>query len=485
MRRALLLLTAALALAGCDRRAGNGPVVVSAIGAAPRVVAPAQLGGDLPSRLLLTATAQGLVQLDAAGQIEPGVAERWTVLDDGLSYIFRLRDAAWSDGKPVTSEQVVTILRRALRDRTGNPAAPWLTAIDQIVAMTPAVIEIHLSHPRPDLLRRLAQPELALFRMNPPGGAGPLRLIERRGEAVVLRPIVPDDDGPGEKIAEANPRNDVELIGERASRAILRFSNHHSDMVTGGTVADWPLVAGVDIPASSIHRDPARGLFGLAVVDRTGFLADAAGRAAVAEAIDRQGMVSAIAPNWSAAEAILPDRLDSAADPTPPAWANGLIDQRRAAARVVTASWRATHPEPLTLRIALPAGPGGTLLYGWIGAGLQAIGIEPRRVAPDADADLRLIDRVSPFDTARWYLVTACAPCGDDARAAIEAARTAATSADRAAALAKADAALAADVAFIPLATPLRWSLVAPGLDLWQANPRAWHPLNALRSPTK
>ena len=106
-------------------------------------------------------------------------------------------------------------------------------------------------------------------------------------------------------------------------------------------------------------------------------------------------------------------------------------------------------------------------------------------MAIGAEADLRLIDRASPYDTARWYLATACAPCGDEAQAAIEAARTAPTSAARATAIAQADATLTADVAFIPLATPLRWSLVAPGMDEWQANPRAWHPLNALRSPTK
>jgi peptide/nickel transport system substrate-binding protein len=485
MRRSIALLLAALALAGCDRRAGDGPVVVSAIGGSPKIIAPAKLTDDLPSRLLMSATAQGLVRLDAAGQIEPGLAERWTVIDNGLSYIFRLQDARWSDGEPVTSEQIVTILRRALKDRTDNPLAPWLSAIDEIVAMTPEVIEIHLSRARPDLLRRLAQPELALFRMNPPGGGGPLRLANRRGNVVVLRPI-PDDDGdPDEDAPKPDPRNDVELIGERASLAIVRFARHHSDLVTGGTVADWPLVAGIDIPASSIHRDPAEGLFGLAVVDRSGFLSDATARAAVAAAIDRTGMTAALAPDWAPAETLLPEELDSAAAPAAPGWTQGTLDQRRAAARIVTASWRATHPDPLTLRIALPDGPGGTLLYGWIGSALRSIGIEPQRVALDADADLRLIDRVSPFDTARWYLVTACAPCGDDAHAAIEAARTAATSRDRAAAIAKADAALTADIAFIPLATPLRWSLVAPGLDEWQANPRAWHPLNELRSPTK
>ena len=99
-------------------------------------------------------------------------------------------------------------------------------------------------------------------------------------------------------------------------------------------------------------------------------------------------------------------------------------------------------------------------------------------------AAVRLIDAVAPFDTARWYLSTACVACSDDARAAIEAARLAGNAAERGPALAKADVALTNDVAFIPLATPLRWALVTPGVDLWQANARAWHPLNELRSPT-
>jgi peptide/nickel transport system substrate-binding protein len=41
-----------------------------------------------------------------------------------------------------------------------------------------------------------------------------------------------------------------------------------------------------------------------------------------------------------------------------------------------------------------------------------------------------------------------------------------------------------ADVAFIPLARPLRWSLVSMRLQQWQPNTRAWHPLNRLRADT-
>ncbi len=109
------------------------------------------------------ALAQGLVRFDANGQIEPGLAERWIVIDGGGSYIFRLREAKWNDGTAVTSEQIVPILRRLVSPRSGNPLAPFLTAIDEIVVMTPQVIEVRLSRPRPDLLKLFAQPEMAII----------------------------------------------------------------------------------------------------------------------------------------------------------------------------------------------------------------------------------------------------------------------------------------------------------------------------------
>ena len=79
---------------------------------------------------------------------------------------------------------------------------------------------------------------------------------------------------------------------------------------------------------------------------------------------------------------------------------------------------------------------------------------------------------------------TACRPCSETAQAALEQARLAPTLADRAQALAAADIAMNQDAAFIPLARPLRWSLVASRLRQWQPNQRAWHPLNRLRADT-
>ncbi|HJO63708.1 MAG TPA: ABC transporter substrate-binding protein, partial [Sphingomonas sanguinis] len=58
------------------------------------------------------------------------------------------------------------------------------------------------------------------------------------------------------------------------------------------------------------------------------------------------------------------------------------------------------------------------------------------------------------------------------------------TLAARSAAIATADAAVNADTPFIPLARPLRWSLVSGRLRQYQTNIRAWHPLNRLRADT-
>ncbi|WP_229664450.1 ABC transporter substrate-binding protein [Sphingomonas metalli] len=431
---------------------------------------------DLPARLLLDATAQGLVRFDAAGQIEPGLAERWTVLDGGGSYIFRLREAYWQGGTRVTAEQVVRLLRHRLSPRARNPLAPFLTAIDEIVIMTPQVIEIRLHRPRLDLLKLFAQPEMTLVRPAPAGGSGPLR-VATGGRMPSLRPAFdPNRADPGDQRL-VQPEETVQLIAEPAARAIVRFVQRRSDLVSGGRFADWPLVVVADLPRTAVRLDPAAGLFGLAIVRRDGFLADPANRRALSEAIDREALVAAIAPNWAGADRILPEALDSGAPPQVPDWSLLTLDQRRAAARARVAAWR----EPVRLRIALPPGPGSTLLHAQLAASLASIGIVLERVAPEAAAELTLVDSVAPYDSARWYLATACLACGPEAQAALEAARLAPTPADRAARIAEADAAMAGDAGFIPLARPFRWSLVAPRLAAWQANARAWHPLNRLR----
>ena len=468
-----------LALAGCDRSGDSGPVRVSAIGAPPKLADPARVRLDPPSRLLTDLVAQGLVRFDAAGQIEPGLAERWIVSDGGTSYIFRLRDARWADGSEVTAEQVVQRLRRQVATASRNPLKPFLTAIDEIVEMTPQVIEVRLSRPRPDLLKLFAQPEMAILRLGRANGTGPMR-PDGGGAATLLRPMPDAALAGSDATVKAGSSDTVRLTGERAAMAVARFAAGGADLVAGGGFADWPLAATAGVPVAQLRIDPTAGLFGLAIVRRDGFLADAADRAAVAQAIDAAAATFAVAPTWVADERLLPDQIDSAAPPASPGWTGMPIEERRAAARARVAAFGS----PVRLRIALPDGPGATRLWGQLARALAQVGIAPERVSLQAPAELRLVDAVAPYDSARWYLATACQPCGAEAQAALEAAREAPTLAERARRIAEADVALTADVAFVPLARPLRWSLVSPRLRAWTPNARAWHPLNRLRPTT-
>ena len=137
--------------------------------------------------------AQGLVRFDGAGQIEPGLAERWNVSDDGLSYIFRLAAGEWPDGRKIMARDVARILTRQIGATRGSATREALGAVEDVVAMTDRVIEIRLSAPRPHLLELLAQPDFALIREGV--GSGPFRpradrcrRPARRGRAVAPRP---------------------------------------------------------------------------------------------------------------------------------------------------------------------------------------------------------------------------------------------------------------------------------------------------------
>lgn len=486
MRSPALPLAIALALiaGGCqERRPDDVPVVVSAIGGPATLRDPARAPLAFPDRVLLAATAQGLVRFDANGGIEPGVAERWIVSDEGRSYIFRIRNAEWPDGSKVTAADVVASLRAAIAPRTRSPHAPFVAVIDEVVEMTPQVIEVRLKHPRPDLLKLFAQPEFAILRRPRLAGTGPLRADAKGGGIPLLRPV-PDPYAVAEDAAAPEAADNIRLIGERAAVALTRFAARESDLILGGSFHDWPLLGHAGVAPANLRVDPAVGLFGLAIVSEDGFTADPENRAALAMAIDRAALTARFRPEWTPVETLLPTQLDSAAAPAAPAWLAQPLDARRILARNRMAAWRAANPDAsLVVRIAMPRSLGTKLVWYSLLRDLRAIGLQPAWVDEREDADLRLIDAVAPYDSARWYLVTACRACPDDLAAIIDAARDAPTLADRARRIAEADLALTAAHRYIPIAQPLRWSVAALRLRAFQTNTRAWHPLTHLREP--
>ena len=468
----LALLAGTIWLGGCGEEHG-GPVRISAIGGPPQLVNPNLQPLDPSSAFLTETIAQGLVRFDAAGEIEPALAQSWIVSDDGLRYTFRIRRATWADGSPVTSQQVAARLRAALSRASRNPFKPVLGAVDSVTPMTDFVLEIALHGPRPNFLQLLAHPELAIVQNN--GGTGPYRLA--RVEPAGLLLSYPRSEEESEVDPEQVP--DILLRGDRTAASVARFAAGEADLVVGGTAGDLGIARAADLPAARLVFDPVGGLFGLAFASNRGPLADAALRRALSMAIDRDGLAAAIgAPRQAGRASIVAPGVQELPNPAQPDWAGMQLAERRdAAARIVAGLGTATH---IHLRVAMPDAPGNWLLFAYLRRDWRMIGIEAERVPMGAPADLLLIDQVAPTNVASWYLrhftCEASAICDVEADKALLAARQAPVTADRQAQLAAADRILTGLVPFIPLTAPVRWSLVSPRLTGFRPNPFARHP---------
>lgn len=198
LRRLFLVpaVVLSLMLGGC---LGNEdrPVRVLVIGDPDSTLAG---GPRLPpaAQTLRAASVEGLVGFDEQGRVAPALADRWIVTDDGLSYIFRLRDGTWPGGSAITAESAQAALLRALGQQRGQPLGADLEVIDEVRAMAGRVIEIRLKRQMPDMLQLLAQPELGLTVNG--RGAGPMRARRVNDKdlgltGVLLRPIAPEDQG--------------------------------------------------------------------------------------------------------------------------------------------------------------------------------------------------------------------------------------------------------------------------------------------------
>lgn len=69
-------------------------------------------GGDVCNN-----TFEGLVR-EFNGEYKPGIAEKWEISDDGLTYTFHLRESKWSDGKPLTAKDFEYAWKRVLNPDT-------------------------------------------------------------------------------------------------------------------------------------------------------------------------------------------------------------------------------------------------------------------------------------------------------------------------------------------------------------------------------
>lgn len=120
-RHAAAALATALLLGGCGS-GDDGTLDVALIGAPAEVFAD-DLRLSPVAQHVRAASQSGLVTFDAQGEVVPALAETWLPTEDGMSYVFRLRDIPWPDGSVMTAQSARTALLAAMDRLEGTSLA--------------------------------------------------------------------------------------------------------------------------------------------------------------------------------------------------------------------------------------------------------------------------------------------------------------------------------------------------------------------------
>ena len=150
------------------------------------------------NHLILQQIYEPLVRLDAAGKLQPALAESWSRRDP-LRMRFTLRaGVVFHDGEPLDAEAVRFTIARYLDPKTGFPARGFLGSIEKAEVVDPLTVDIVTKFPDGILLNRLAsfvlivppkyvteQGEGALDRL--PVGTGAFKFVSwERGRSITL-----------------------------------------------------------------------------------------------------------------------------------------------------------------------------------------------------------------------------------------------------------------------------------------------------------
>ncbi|HEY3854440.1 MAG TPA: peptide ABC transporter substrate-binding protein [Verrucomicrobiae bacterium] len=185
---AVLLLISCVAV-GCARSEPKADLVIIN-GPDPETLDPA-LGISIEGLRVIAALFEGLTRYDPqTARPIPGLAKSWEISPDGRIYTFHLRDnLQWSQGEPITADDVVYSWQRVLDPDTAAEYAGQLYSVKNaearakgelkdpsqvgVHALDSRTVRVELNHPTPFFLDLCAFQTLAVV---------PRKFIETHGE---------------------------------------------------------------------------------------------------------------------------------------------------------------------------------------------------------------------------------------------------------------------------------------------------------------
>ncbi len=297
-----------------------GVLVVGQI-AEPKSLDPATVTAVNDFRILMN-IYDGLVRYkDGTLEVEPSLAESWTISDDGLTYTFNLRGGvSFHDGSAHDADAVVFNFDRMLdethphHDTGPFPLSFFFSAIEDVEAIDASTVKFTLNEPYAPFLSNLAYPTGLIsspsgikqhgkdFGRNP-SGTGPFKFAEWASNAKVV--VTRNDDYWG-----GAPSLEAVVF-----RPITDGNTRVAEMLSGG------IDLMVEIPPDSVsqfdgngymlHEQAGPHVWFLILNAKEGPFADKRVRQAVNYAIDKKSLV----------ENVLQGTAAIAAGPTPPAFA--------------------------------------------------------------------------------------------------------------------------------------------------------------------
>jgi len=309
-----------LSLSAAIAQTPPGVLVVGQI-AEPKSLDPHAVTAVNDFRILMN-VYDGLVRYKSGTlQVEPALAEEWTISDDGLTYTFELRDGVtFHDGTALTADAVKFNFDRMLDDDhpyhdTGPfPLSFFFSAIDTVEAVDEDTVKFTLKNPYAPFLSNLAYPTGLIvspdavkehgkdFGRNP-SGTGPFRFAEWEANAKVV--VTRNDDYWG-----SAPSLEAVVF-----RPITDANTRVAEMLSGGIdmMVEIPpdSVAQFDGNGFNLYEQAGPHVWFLILNAKEGPFQDRRVRQAVNYAIDKKALV----------DNVLQGTAEIAAGPTPPAFA--------------------------------------------------------------------------------------------------------------------------------------------------------------------
>lgn len=329
---------------------------------------------------------------DGTLEVEPSLAESWTISDDGKTYTFKLRQGVvFHDGTPFNAEAVKFNFDRMLNEDhpfhdTGPfPLAFFFSAVDEVIAVDETTVEFRLKEPFAPFLSNLAYPTGLIvsptaveesgkdFGRNPVG-TGAFRFAEWDANAKLVVTRNEDYwDGP--------PPLEAVIY-----RPITDANTRIAEMLSGGldVMVEVPpdnLAQLRDDAAFTVHEQAGPHVWFLILNTKEGPFAKKAIRQAANYAIDKKALT----------ENILQGTAAVAAGPTPPAFAWAYNEELQPY----------PHDPDKAKQLLAEAGYDGEELTFYVTEGGSGM-LDPIAMGTAIQADLQAVGMKVKIETYEW-----------------------------------------------------------------------------------